>query len=149
MITAASPFLDKLEKLDANVENEAYRIIAEVQDLILEFVQDKQLLNKGIDGKGEFLGYYSPYTIALKKLKGEVYTHTTLLDEGDLYEGMYITARDGKYFIDSSDSKTEMLKDKYGESIMILTDENNRIVNDKEILPRLSQWMIQNLFDFM
>ena len=98
--------------------------------------------------KGSSWAITPHYTIALKKLKGEIYTYTTLLDEGDFYEGMYVTARDGKYFIDSVDSKTEMLKERYGDSIMLLTDANNEIINQKEILPRLQSWLIKKLFDY-
>ncbi len=146
MRTAVSPYLDRLDRIEAGLEDRAYKIIAEIQETIIDFVRERQLFNKGIDGKGVRLEPYSPYTIALKKLKGEVYNRTTLLDEGDFYEGMYVTARDGKYFITSSDSKTLLLEQKYGDKIMVVTDENNQIINKEEILPRLIEWILKELF---
>lgn len=146
MKTAASPFIERLDRLEAEIESQAYKIVAEIQETILDFVREKQLYDKGIDGKGVRLEPYSPYTIALKRLKGEVYNRTTLLDTGDFYEEMYVTARDGKYFITSSDWKTPQLEGKYGKNIMVVTDENNKIINEEEILPRLIEWILKGLF---
>lgn len=145
MKTAATPYIQRLDKIEADLENQAYRIIAEIQEKIIDFVRESQLYEKGIDGKGERLEPYSAYTVALKKQKGEVYNRTTLLDTGDFYEGMYITARDGKYTITSSDDKTPMLHAKYGKNIMLVTDENNEIINKEEILPRLLEWILAQL----
>lgn len=146
MKTAAFKYLERIDKIGADLENQAYKIIAEIQESIIDYVREEQLFKKGIDGKGVRLEPYSPYTIALKRLKGEVYNRTTLLDEGDFYDNMYLTASGGHYYINSSDSKSEMLTDKYGEHIMVLTDENNKIVNEKQILPRLVQWILKELF---
>ena len=146
MKTAVSAYLNRLEKIEAGLENQAYRIIAEIQETIIDFVRERQLFEKGIDGKGVRLEPYSPYTIALKKLKGEVYNRTTLLDTESFYSNMYVTARDGKYYITSSDSKTNELKAKYGKHIMVVTDENNKIINEKEIFPKLEKWIIQQFF---
>lgn len=146
MQTAVSPYLAKLDRIEANLEAQAYKLIAEIQDRILDFVREEQLYKKGIDGKGVRLEPYSPYTIALKKFKGEVYNRTTLLDTGDFYDNMYVHARDRMYFVESSDHKSEMLKEKYGDSIMVLTDKNNKIINQEEILPRLIEWLISQLF---
>lgn len=146
MKTAASPYLERLDRIEANLEAQAYKIIAEIQEKILDYVRDEQLYKKGIDGRGMRLEPYSSYTIALKKFKGEVYNRTTLLDTGDFYDNMYVYARSKMYFVDSSDEKTDGLKSKYGDSIMVLTDENNKIINREEILPRLTQWMLNELF---
>lgn len=146
MKTAVSPYLEKLDRIEANLEAQAYKIIADIQEKILDFVREEQLYKKGIDGKGMRLEPYSSYTIALKKFKGEVYDRTTLLDTGDFYDNMYVHARGRMYFVDSSDYKAPDLKERYGDAIMVLTDKNNKIINEKEILPRLIEWMITQLF---
>ena len=146
MVTAASKYIDRLNDVEAGLENEAYRIIAEIQEIIIDYAREEQLFKKGIDGKGERLEPYSPYTVALKKIKGEVFNRTTLLDTESFYQEMFITARAGHFFISSSDHKTPMLIEKYGEHIMVLTDDNNKIVNSEHIYPRLIQWMINKLF---
>lgn len=147
MKTAASPYLERLDRIEANLEAQAYKIIAEIQEIILDYVRNDQLYKKGISGFGaRLVPAYTNYTKAIKRFKGQPTDRVTLKDTGDFYGDMYVTARDGKYFIDSSDEKTPMLEQKYGKGIMLVTDENNMIINQKEILPRLIQWMLNELF---
>jgi hypothetical protein len=128
--TAASPYLERLDRLEAELESQAYKIIAEIQEAILDFVREKQLYEKGISGTGaRLVPPYANYTKVLKRLKGQPTNRVTLKDTGDFHKEMYVTARDGKYFITSSDLKTPELEEKYGKAIMAVTDENNKIIN--------------------
>lgn len=128
-----------------SLEDQALRIVAEIQDIILDYNREKQMFGKGIDSTGSLLKAYKPFTIALKKQKGEVYNRTTLLDTEDFYKGFYLTANNGVFEINSSDIKTPALKEKYGNDIFGLTPDNEGKINFEEIYPRLIEWILNNL----
>ncbi|WP_394749535.1 hypothetical protein [Spongiimicrobium salis] len=144
MITAASPYIEALDKMLNDVEGEAYKIIYSLEQEIISLNQNKQLFEKGINKKGVRLEPYSPFTIALKKQKGEVFDRTTLLDTGDFYENFYVYARDGKFGVFSSDAKTPLLTKKYGKDIFGLTTDNEGKINDK-VLQQLIEWIFKRL----
>ncbi|MFT5668826.1 MAG: hypothetical protein ACI9DK_003031 [Vicingaceae bacterium] len=145
MPTLVKSYIDQLKGLKSKAVPQAERIVLKLQDQIADYVREKQLFDKGIDGKGKFLGHYSSYTIALKKAKGEVYNRTTLLDTEDFYKGFFVTGRNKKIEIFSTDKKTKKLIDKYGKDIFLLTVENNKLVNDNLILPILIEWLINEI----
>jgi hypothetical protein len=145
MPTLVKSYITQLKGLKSKAIPQAERIVLKLQDQIAEFVTDKQLFDKGVDGKGKFLGHYSPYTIALKKAKGEPYNRTTLLDTEDFYNGFFVTGKNKKIEIFSTDKKTKKLIDKYGKDIFLLSVENNKLVNDNLILPMLIEWLINEI----
>ena len=134
-----------LKLYNATLRNLEYRL-RRFRDLIPEFLEDalyeiepriikaiqNQLYQRGINGRGEKIMDYQPYTpvtIKIKKAKGQPTTRVTLRDKGSFYEGMHIIFMDDGFVITSSDSKTSELRQKYGDSIFRLTDENfTRIV---------------------
>ena len=146
---ATSGMLDtvftSLDETKRSLEDQALKIVAEIQEIIIDYNREKQLFDKGIDSKGSLLKAYKPFTIALKKQKGEVYNRTTLLDTEDFYKGFYLTAKNGNFEINSSDIKTPALKKKYGDDIFGLTPDNEGKINFEEIYPRLLEWIINNL----
>lgn len=145
MASEVLEYVSQLQKLKSSVPRQAYEIVGRLQDKIIPFITERQLYEKGIDGKGKFLGHYSPYTIALKKQKGEVYSHTTLLDTGDFYEGFFALGKAQTIVISSKDSKRAELVERYGNDIFTLTVENNQIVNNEIILPALVEWLLTKL----
>ena len=58
--------IKELEKAKSNLFSEAVRISKKEKDVILNFIREKQLLEKGIDGDGNKLKEYKPFTIAFK-----------------------------------------------------------------------------------
>ncbi|MEZ7496471.1 hypothetical protein QO206_13315 [Leeuwenhoekiella aequorea] len=146
---ATSGMLDSvfnsLDETKRSLEDQALKIVAEIQEIIIDYNRERQLFDKGIDSKGSLLKAYKPFTIALKKQKGEVYNRTTLLDTEDFYKGFYLTAKNGTFEINSSDDKTPALKKKYGADIFGLIPDNEGKVNFEEIYPRLLEWIINNL----
>lgn len=134
-----------LKLYNATLRNLEYRL-RRFKDLLPEFLEDaiynqedrivraiqNQLYQRGIDGYGNKIMDYQPYTpvtIAIKKRKGQPTTRVTLRDKGNFYEGMHIVLYDDGFVVTSSDSKTEKLREKYGPAIFRLTNENlTRIV---------------------
>lgn len=143
--TVIAPYIKQLADIKKEVPSQAYKLVVKLQKEIIPFITERQLYDKGIDGKGKFLGHYSPFTIALKKQKGERYDHTTLLDEGDFYEGFFAFGESRLLIMSSRDTKTAELISRYGEDIFTLTVEHNDIVNETIILPALLEWFLDTL----
>jgi len=83
-----------------------------------------QLLTEGIDGDGKKLGRYSEGTKKKKRAKGQETEFITLYDEGNFQEGIFLNTKQLPIFLDSKDSKTPILKARYGDKILALTKSN-------------------------
>lgn len=136
-----------LEQAERNLENEALRIIAELQDEIVKYNTDQ--LYAGQDAKGQKLkpSYsrvkYARAKNSMNSLPG--LGNPDLKVTGKFYRGFYLTAKNGKFEFFSSDEKTDDLKAKYGSDIFGLTKENEQTVNFEKIYPRLLQWILNQL----
>ena len=67
---------------------------------------------------------YSPYTQRLKRLAGQPTDRVTLFSTGAFQEAMFTRVEGDRLVTGSTDSKTEDLTAKYGDSIFGLTDDN-------------------------
>jgi len=97
---------------------------------LIEELQREQLF-AGIDSFGEpIIPEYSTDTIRRKGKKSppQPTDRVTLKDTGKFYKGIKGEIKDKKIIVTGRDSKTEMLKGKYGEKILGLTDENVALV---------------------
>lgn len=92
---------------------------------IIEWIQQDQLTQKGIDGSGNVIGYYSPITELITRGRKKAYTHYTLDDTGEFYRSMYVAVfRESFAIIANGDKGEDNLFEKYGKDIIDLTDEN-------------------------
>ena len=121
-------------------------IIRDKEDVIVSAIADDQLYRRGINGRGEKIMNYMPYTaktIQNKKRKGQPTTRVTLRDTGAFHKSMFVVFDSEGFYITASDEKTEELVKKYGEEIFRLTDKNfTRIVRShirKELVKRLKR----------
>lgn len=119
----------KLEALDLG--EVSLRVVRGEANSTLIPLNIDQLFERGIDSKGQSLGEYSPFTISYKKKKGQRYDHVTLRDEGDFYEGFFADADSWPVGINSKDSKTGELTDKYGDDIFGLTKDSTDELNEQ------------------
>ena len=142
-----SKYYRKLDEVDRGLEQEAYRILANVQDQITQLNKDQ--LQKGQNKKGQKLSpKYSRVRYARAKAKVNPlpgFGTPDLKLTGRFYSDFFITAKNKEFTVFSSDEKADVLKSKYGEDIFGLTVENNRIVNYEILLPELLQWILQKL----
>lgn len=90
---------------------------------ILDWIQEDQLRNKGIDKDGNVIGYYSLVTDFISKGKKQFNTHYTLFDTGDFYRSMYVSVFQTSIIIDADIQKIEEQK-WFRNKILGLTDEN-------------------------
>jgi hypothetical protein len=109
-------------------ETEAWKlsIDREMQDEIIRLNTEDQLYEEGIDSRGRSLGEYSPYTIEIKRSKGDRYDHITLKDTGAFYASFKVRATKTELIIEADDrSKYDRpLTEVFGEDILGLTDDN-------------------------
>lgn len=120
-------------------ENEAY---------IIDMNAEDQLFEQGINNLGvDIMDYapYVPYTIDVKKARGQPYDRVTLRDEGFFYESFFIEADNEKFEIKAADMKTEELIRKYGRQILGLTDQNLQSLIESYIIPDMRERIKQIL----
>lgn len=159
MVLSIGPYR-AMKKYNATLRNLEYRlrafkdylpdmledIIRSKEDVIVSAIADDQLYRRGITGKGQkIMSYapYSPYTIKMKKQKGQPTTRVTLRDTGAFHESMFVVFDSEGFYITASDEKTGALIAKYGEEIFRLTDKNlTRIIRAhvrKELVKRIKK----------
>lgn len=121
-------------------------IVRDKEDVIVSAIADDQLYRRGINGKGEKIMDYMPYTattVRIKKKKGQPTTRVTLRDTGDFHNSMFVVFDAEGFYVTASDDKTPELIEKYGGEIFRLTDKNlTRIIRShirKELVKRLKK----------
>lgn len=87
---------------------------------------------------------YKPFTIAIKKEKGQPTDRVTLKDTGEFHRSIFVKFEGDKIIIDSDNDLRDKLVEKYGATIFGLTDENKQIIRDI-LQKRLNQWAINKL----
>ena len=121
-------------------------VVRSKEDVIVSAIANDQLYRRGINGKGEKIMDYMPYTaktIKNKRKKGQPTTRVTLRDTGAFHESMFVVFDSEGFYITANDEKTQDLVEKYGKEIFRLTNKNfTRIVRShirKELTKRLKR----------
>jgi hypothetical protein len=106
----------------------------ELNGLIIELNTQDQLFKKGVDSKGLTLGVYAPFTIEIKKSKGQPTNHITLKDTGDVYKTWMVTTLNGDIIITANfikDGEDIIEKNRLSEDVVGLIDENLQKIIDE------------------
>lgn len=146
MPVTAFDLIQKMEKVIADIPKETERIVKDNEKEILDLNREEQLYKKGIDSDGKRLKPYKPFTVSIKRAKGEIFNRTTLLDTGDFYKGFKIKFNgfSNPFNIYSTDSKSSELVEKYG-NIFGLTKENEKYLNNELIKDELQKFINRNI----
>ena len=135
-------FQKKLIKARNGIEQETAKIILKFEEVIIDLIREKQLFDKGIDGKGKRIKpEYSPFTVAFKKIKGDKSDHVTLFDTGALYKSFTTDYGSFQLEVFPTDQKSDELMRKYGDDIFSMTVANQKELNFKIILPELQKFV--------
>lgn len=67
---------------------------------------------------------YTPFTKFLKDEKGQPFDRVTLNDTGAFYQSMFLQPFDNGFEFEATDSKTDDLKEKYGENIFGIAESD-------------------------
>lgn len=138
----------QIDEIDKGLEQEAYKILAEVQEIITKLNTDQLLEGKTPKGQKLEPEYsrerYKRVKNKLNPLPG--YGTPDLKLKGDFHSEFYLTAKNQEFELHSSDFKTPFLEKKYGkDNIFGLTVQNNKIVNYEILLPRLLEWVLSKI----
>lgn len=131
-------FLDQLEK-QLFIEMEA--TVNEFDHVLKEYITERQLFERGIDGDGIQLEGYSRTTIRLKIRKGQPYDRTTLRDTEKFHASIEVTGTPYYLVISSDVEYDSWLLKKYGKGIFHFTDENFNEFLSKYYIPNLKKYV--------
>lgn len=109
-----------------------YVIDREIQDEVVRLNTEDQLEEEGIDSLGRSLGEYSPYTIMIKRSKGQRTDHVTLKDTGAFYQSFRVIVDSKGMIIEADDTSLYdvPLTKTWGIEILGLTEENKGYLKD-------------------
>jgi hypothetical protein len=97
----------------------------DTKKFIIDLIQNKQLKEKGIDGKGVVIGQYSYATELITKGRKKHGENYTLEDTGAFYNSMEVEITDALIYVTGNGKKgKDNLYAKYGDYITTLTDES-------------------------
>jgi len=95
-----------------------------VLDEIVRLITEDQLAS-GIDGKGQYLGDYAPYSIAIRRSLGLQVDHIDLKLTGEFYDSITANVISNGIEVDGDGQKPDQnLFTTFGNDIISLTDEN-------------------------
>lgn len=97
----------------------------------IELIQDQLLM--GRDGAGLMLDAYRSERYAQFKLTLNPAGVTDLRLRRDFYRGMGLSIIGSDLIVNSSDEKNEPLKAKYGENIMVMSEESIELFKQKAL----------------
>lgn len=135
---------DNLKKLqNGGVEVIVKKLVSKDSDDIVDFNTDNQLFDKGINNDGtDVEPAYTKLTVSIKKQKGQPTNRVTLKDTGSFHKKFFLDAEKDGFRIDSTDSKTDDLVEKYGKKIFGLTDNSKGKVSlllKKDLIKQLKK----------
>ncbi len=144
MLESVKDILNKAINLD-EVKAWYFAIDIDMQNNIIKLNTIDQLFNDGIDSLGDSLGEYSPFTVELKKAKGQPTNRITLKDTGDFYKTFKVEVKDDSFFINANPIKDDSnLFDDFGSEIVGLTEDNQKKIS-KTILDNTIKYIRKQL----
>lgn len=149
----------KLRKFNDILGDCLTECIQQDENFIISLVCDIQLYERGENGKaGGHLGNgveiwsyapYAPRTIKNKKKAGQPYDRVTLKKTGAFYRSLYLQMDEDGFSIESSDSKANKLKEKYGDSILRLSDYHFKLylkfLRERRLMPMLKAKLMEGV----
>jgi hypothetical protein len=116
---------------------------AEVSDLVTE-----EQLMKGIDAAGQpITPAYSPFTVRMKRIKGQPTDRVTWKDKGDLHKSIFVATGGKSFAIGATDPKLPKLERKYGNNVLGLTKKSLGATIDlirQEFIDRARKMILKN-----
>ena len=126
-MNAIESMIMRVRELRGAIDEEMRAAVAEYSDIIIDMVANDQLYERGINGRGVEISSYEPYhmsTIRIKLKKGQPVDRVTLRDTGRFHRSFKLRTDAEGFYIEPTDGKTEMLKNRYGSLILRLSPDN-------------------------
>lgn len=142
LLSAIEKKIEALEKISKNGPEIAAKILEENDNIIIDMNTDDQLFDKGITSDGQkiaALDPYSPFTVKIKKAKGQPTDRVTTRDSG-AFHGSFTADKVGTTIkLGATDSKTKKLLDRYGPNLFGVTDENQEELSESYVKPAMEK----------
>ena len=147
MEISSEKYIANLKLVIRNLPSQVERILQSRKTEVLDLNRQNQLFERGVDSKGSRLKDYAFFTIQIKRQLGQPTDRTTLFYSGKFYEGFRYEFNQQTYVLSifSTDSKTPLLIEKYGEDIFGLDAENKEYLDINIIKPDLDAWILRYL----
>lgn len=137
--------MDQIEGLISSLKNIRDNYLVMASDVLsdnTDKIEDLNLmqLNDGENYDGSQIEpFYTPFTVAQKKRKGQPYDRVTLRDTGAFYKGIQANIFQNKFEMIGTDAKTAKLENKYGNLIIGLSDDSKETLVKDILTPGLVQ----------
>lgn len=135
---------DKIKALETWQRDAERHVIGEARAFeaeILDWNTEEQLYQQGQDATGQAIGPpYRPFTVQVKRQKGQPTDRVTLRDTGDFHESFRVQWQDTEFRIDATDAKTYKLTRAYGAEIFGLDD-----AGQQELIELIREPLLANL----
>lgn len=137
--TSLKNLVHRLRKLKEILNEELTDEIMANEDIIIEMIHDQ--LYSGLDGYTRSIHPpYAPRTIKRKLRKGQPTDRVTLRDTGEFYKSLHVAYDGDGFYIASNDRElSDILKARYGEPILRLSNENLTFLLRTFIRPSLKE----------
>jgi len=125
MIASIEQKIQALRSFQANAEKTAIELVKGHEAEVLDANTQEQLFEKGETATGAPVEPgYRPFTVSIKRQKGQPTNRVTLRDTGDFHDSFFVNYGDNYFAIGARDDKVEKLERKYGKEIFGLNEEN-------------------------
>ena len=116
-----------------------------IKDEIVYYITEVQLFKEGVDGLGDKLKQYTPFTISIKESKTpkQPTDRTTLKDTGQFYNSFRVDVNQGgevKIVVNDINDLTE----KYGINILTLSDDGIEKIKP-QVIEKIKEYVIRTL----
>lgn len=129
--------LSYINTLESVAYNSLQESIQRYDFVIKDYIINKQLFRKGIDGEGKRLRGYTRMTIRMKIATGRPADRTTLFQEGDFYASVRIDAHEDRFIVSSDVEHASKLVKQYGVDILKPSSDNLKDFITNYFLPSL------------
>ena len=138
--------IDALKRFQKQASQYALDSLMDNETKVLDLNRDWQLqgkgeLNDGIKGVDAY-GEYHPYTVRIKKEKGQPYKRRTFKDTGAFHESFFLKRNKMSVRFDATDKKKKYLTTynrgiNYDKRVFGLNEESLKVARVLYVLPRL------------
>ena len=118
--------IKKIRAITSKLDKAVLRSLKNHEKEVTDYITKIQLFEKGEDGQGLTLGDYTPFTIELKKSKGQKTSNITLKDTGDFYKS-YKLGINGLITADAQKDDTNLVTE-FGADILVLSDKGQDVM---------------------
>ena len=141
-------FEDQIRFIE-NFEKDLFTVFQETikqfDFVIKDFIVNKQLFQKGIDGNSERLPGYNRMTIRVKLSKSQPVDRTTLHDTQKFVSSIEVNSFIDRFEISSNVSYDKYIIKRYGIDVLKPTDDNLREFINNFFMPNFKVFINKNL----